>query len=209
MHVTTVGVVLFLHIAVAIVAFAMAGVMHTSMQVVARAGRVEEIRSWSKVMHRIEPLFPVAALLVLIFGAWLVHLGDNPEDGFSFTVGWILTAVIALVVVEAMGGALLAPRGKKLNARIDEAPDGAVTADIRSAARDPLFWDLAHVMTFALLGVVFLMAAKPTGAWSAVIVVAGAVIGIALSRWQLRGLPAYGAAADVPAQRADAAHVDA
>jgi hypothetical protein len=204
MHVSTAGVVLFLHITVAIVAFAMAGVMHTSLQVLGRAERVEEIRWWTRVMHRIEPLFPVMALVLLALGAWLVHLGDNPEDGFSFSTGWILTAIVALVAVEAVGGMILAPRGKKLTALVHDAPDGAVPADVRAAATEPLFWHAAHVTTGAFLGVVFLMSAKPDGVWSVVVVLAGAVLGLAASVAQLRALPSHGAAESVPGQRAPA-----
>lgn len=202
MRVDTAGVVLFLHIAVAIVAFAMAGVMHSGLQVFGRARRVEEIRTWGAVMHRIEPLFPLMALLLLGLGAWLVHLGQHTDDNFSFSTGWILTAIITLVAVEAVGGAVLAPRGKKLNHLIAAAPDGEVSDEIRKAARDPLFWDMAHLTTFGFLGVVFIMAAKPDGAWAPVFPIVGAVVGVVLSRWQLRSLPAYDAAAAVPGQRA-------
>jgi hypothetical protein len=202
MHVDTAGVVLFLHIAVAIVAFAMAGVLHSALQVFGRARRVEEVRTWAAVAHRIEPLFPLMALLLLGLGAWLVHLGQHTDDQFSFSTGWVLTAIITLVVVEAIGGAVLAPRGKKLNGLIEAAPDGEVTDDIRRAARDPLFWDMAHLTTFGFLGVVFIMAAKPDGAWAPVFPIVGAVIGVALSRWQQRALPSYDdGPATVPGQR--------
>lgn len=202
MHVDTAGVVLFLHIAVAIVAFAMAGVLHTSLQVIGRANRVQEIRTWGAVAHRIEPLFPLMALLLLGLGAWLVHLGKHTDDAFSFSTGWILAGLITLVAVEAVGGAILAPRGKKLTGLIEAAPDGEVSDDIRAAARDPLFWDMAHLTTFAFLGVVFIMAAKPDGAWAAVFPIVGAVVGVVLSRWQLSALPPYDApAATVPGQR--------
>lgn len=206
MHVETAGVVLFLHITVAIVGFAMAGVMHASLQVMGRATRVQEIRTWGAVAHRIEPLFPLMALLLLGLGAWLVHLGQHTDDQFSFSTGWILSGLITLVAVEAIGGAILAPRGKKLTGLIGAAPDGDVSDEIRAAARDPLFWDMVHLTTFAFFGVVFIMAAKPDGAWAAVFPIVGAVVGVVLSRWQLRGLPPYdGPAPTVPGQRATTA----
>jgi hypothetical protein len=204
MHVTLFGVVLFLHITVALIAFGMAGVMHTSLNVLGRGRTVAELRPWATVMHRIEPLFPIMALLLLVLGAWLVHLGRHTDDAFSFSTGWILTAIITLVVVEAAGGAVLAPHGKKLTGLIHEAPDGPVTDEIVAAARRPLFWDLAHLTTFGFVGVVFLMAAKPSGAWSPVFPIAGAVIGVVLSRLQLGAIAAAGSAAAVPGQRAAA-----
>ena len=201
MQVTLFGVVLFLHITVALVAFGMAGVMHTALNVVARGRTVTELRAWSAVMHRIEPLFPVMALLLLGLGAWLVHLGAHTDDNFSFSTGWILTAIITLVVVEAAGGAVLAPHGKKLTALIRDAADGPVTDEIVAAARRPVFWDLAHLTTFGFIGVVFLMAAKPSGAWSPVFPIVGAAVGVVLSRLQLAALPPVDAPASVPGQR--------
>lgn len=200
MHIDLFGVILFLHISVVIVAFAMAGVMHTALQTTARAGTVQELRSWGKAMHRIEPLFPVMALLLLGFGIWLVHLGEHTGDAFRFSDGWVVTAIVALVVVEAMGGAILAPRGKKLTELIEHAPDGEVSDEIRASTTDPMVWYAAHITTFAFLGVVFLMAAKPTGAWAWLFPAVGAIVGIALSKLQLDGIAAHGAT--VPVQRA-------
>jgi hypothetical protein len=204
MHVSLFGVVLFLHISVAIVAFAMAGVMHTSLQVVGRAREVQTIRSWGGVMHRIEPLFPIMALLLLGLGAWLVHLGENTDDAFRFTDGWVLTAIITLVAVEAAGGAILAPRGKKLTQLIHDAPDGAVSDDINRAANDPMVWHAAHITTFGFLGVVFLMAAKPDGAYAWIFPAVGAVVGVVLAQLQLNGIKAAGASPSVPGQRKSA-----
>ena len=202
MHISLFGVVLFLHISVAIVAFAMAGVMHTALQVVGRAREVQTVRSWGAVMHRIEPLFPIMALLLLGLGIWLVHLAENTDDHFRYTDGWVLTAIITLVAVEAVGGAILAPRGKKLTQLIHDAPDGAVSEDIYRAANDPLVWHAAHVTTFGFLGVVFLMAAKPDGAYAPLFPIIGAIVGVVLAKMQLDAMPAYGASADVPGQRA-------
>src|SRR4051795_12237858 len=202
MRIDLFGVILFLHISVAIVAFAMAGVMHTALQATARAGTVQELRSWCRVMHRLEPLFPVMALLLLGFGIWLVHLGAHTDDAFSFSDGWVITAIVTLVVVEAAGGMILAPHGKKLTGLIEHAPDGSVPDDIFATATRTLFWDVIHITTFAFLGVVFLMAAKPSGGWSPVFPIVGAIVGLILSRAQLSAIAKTREAASVPSQRA-------
>lgn len=197
MEITLSGFVLFLHIGVAIGAFMIAGVLHAALQVMARVSTVQELRPWSRVMHRLEPLFPFFALALLALGAWLVHL--EGDEGIGWSSGWVITAVVALVVVEALGGAVLAPRGKKLAALVDAAADGPVPDDVRAATKDPAVWYLAHVSTVGFLGVVFVMAAKPSGLGAVIIVVIGALLGLALAEAQLRALPAD--AAGVPAQR--------
>ena len=201
MHIDLFGVILFLHITVVVTAFAMAGVMHTALQATARAGTVQELRSWGKAMHRIEPLFPIMARLLLGLGIWLVHLGEHTDDNFRFSDGWVITAIVTLVAVEAVGGAVLAPRGKKLTSQIEAAGDGPVSDEIHASTTDPAVWYAAHVTTFAFLGVVFLMAAKPTGAWAWLFPTIGAVVGAVLSKLQLDRLPAVGDGS-VPAQRA-------
>lgn len=197
MHVTLSGVVLFLHIAVAIVAFMMAGVLHASLHAVARGRTVGELRFWAALVHRLDPLFPVAALLLLGLGSWLVHLSGGE---FRWSDGWVITAVTSLVVIEGLAGVVIAPKGKALVRAIHEAADGAVPDVVRRIASDRLLWHVAHIATFGFAGVVFLMAAKPSGVWSPIVVVLGAAIGVALSTAQLRGLSAAGAAS-VPEQR--------
>lgn len=193
------GFALFLHIGVAITAFMMAAVLHAALPAMARARDVAVLRSWAGMVHRLEPLLPVMALLLLGLGGWLIHL----SHGFAeWSDGWILTSVIALVAVEGLSGALLAPRSKALIGEIEKTPDGPVPDSLHAKTLDPVIWHLAHLATGGFLGVVFVMAEKPSAAWSIVLVVAGAVIGVALSQLQLRALPGPAGSGGVPGQRA-------
>lgn len=196
MHVDLYGVILFLHITVAIIGFVIAGVLHASLHALARAGTVSEIKFWGRLVHRLDPLFPLVALLLLGFGAWLIHLSGGD---FKWSTGWVLTAVISLVVIEGVMGATVAPRAKAVVKAIEEAADGPVPDDIRRTAYDPMLWHLSHVASVGFVGIVFLMAAKPNGAWSVIIVIIGALLGVALSAAQLRALP--GAKGALPGQR--------
>jgi hypothetical protein len=190
--ITTGGVVLFLHIGVAVIGFMIAAVLHAALHAMPRARSIEGARPFATLVHRLEPLLPIMALLLLGLGAWLIHLSDGE---FEWKNGWIMTAVITLVVVEGLAGALLAPRTKKLTQLVDAAPDGEISAEVRQAMVNPIVWDVAHIATVGFLGVVFLMAAKPSGTASVIIVVVSAALGIALSRWQLAVLKMAGAKA--------------
>jgi hypothetical protein len=188
MHVTLFGFVLFLHILTAIVAFMMAAIVHAGLPALARARDVREMRSWAAVLHRLEPLFPIAALILLLLGAWLVHLSAGE---IRWSDGWLLTSLIALIVVEGVAGAKLAPKAKAAVKAVEEAPDGPVPDSLRrTAGLEPWIWYPSHVATFGFAAVVFLMAAKPAGAWAVVIVIVGALIGVAAARLQLRALSA-------------------
>jgi hypothetical protein len=192
MHVTLFGSVLFLHILTAIVAFMMAAVVHAGLPAMARARDVREMRSWAAILHRLEPLFPIAALLLLGFGAWLVHLSDGE---IKFSDGWLLTSLITLVVVEAIAGIKLAPKAKLAVRLVEEAADGPVPDVVRQGALEPWIWYPSHIATFGFAAVVYLMAAKPSGAWSPVIVIVGVLIGVVATRIQLRALAAPAATA--------------
>jgi hypothetical protein len=181
--ITEYGVVLFLHIGAVIVGFMIAGVLHVSLHCLVRAKTVAEMRPFARLVHRLEPLLPISAVFILGFGAWLIHL---THGGIGWGDGWILVALITLVVVEGLAGALLAPRTKELIAAIDVAPDGAVSTELRKQAANPIIWDIAHTGTVGFLGVVLVMTNQPSGGGASAIVVIAVAIGIVLSRLQLR-----------------------
>jgi hypothetical protein len=199
MHVTLFGVVLFLHVTTAIVGFMIAGVLHVALPVLARARDVREMRSWASVIHRLEPLLPISALVLLGLGAWLIHLSGGR---FAWSDGWVMTSVIALVVVEALSGALIAPRSKATVQAIHDSADGAVPEALARATRNPIVWHLAHVASFGFTAVVFLMVVHPTGFLPPVIVIVGAALGVAVSAAQLRAIEnAPASSTGLPGQR--------
>jgi hypothetical protein len=172
MHIHGVDVVLFLHIAVAVFTFAVAGIMLTGLAQMRRAESVAVLRSWERLTHRVEPWFPILVAVLIALGAWLIALSKKE---FSWSDGWVLTSVITLVIMEAYGGAVLAPNGKKLHAMLDAAPDGPVPDDIHAAVMNPLVWAGAWGETGLATGILFIMPTKPSGAWAVVIV---AIIGL-------------------------------
>jgi hypothetical protein len=182
MRVSLGGFVLFLHIGVVIASFMIAAVLHAALHAMPRAKMVAQLRPFAALVHRLEPLLPILAVVILGMGAWLVHL-DNGEFGWGD--GWILTGLITLVVVEGLAGSLLAPRTKKLVALIDAAPEGDVPAEVRRATLDPIIWDIAHIATVGFIGVVFIMSDKPSGGFAVALVIVAAGLGVALSRWQI------------------------
>ena len=87
---------------------------------------------------------------------------------------------------------------------VENAADGPVPESVRQTSLEPWIWYPSHVATFGFAAVVFLMAAKPSGVWSVIIVIVGVLIGLAVSRAQLsaltKGSPAAGAGS-IPSAR--------
>lgn len=203
MNVSLGGFVLFLHIAVVITSFMIAAVLHTGLNVLPRLATVAQARPWARIVHRLEPLLPILAVVILVLGAWLVHLEHG--DGVGWSDAWVLVPLITLIAIEGLAGAVLAPRTKALVARIEQGPDGLVSPDLRDAMLDPVIWDVAHIASLGFTGVVFVMTVKPAGSIAWLFPVVGAVIGIALSRWQLdlarRAVSQGPAGSAIPSQR--------
>jgi hypothetical protein len=137
---------------------------------------VRQVRDQMPVLKAAEPLFPLSAILLFGLGAYLVHLSDGDV---TWGEGWIITGIVSLVIVEAVGGAVIGRRTKVLHAAVDTAPDGPIDGSVRALLADRGIWIGAHFNTAVIAAVVFLMVVKPNGVGSVVTVVIGAVVGIA------------------------------
>ena len=166
-------VVLFLHIAFVIVGLMMAAVLHASLALMRRATTVAQLRPWPPVIHRLEPLLPLAAVGILATGLWLIRISDGE---FRIGEGWVLVSLVALVVVEGVGG-LVSRRSKELQLAIRTAPDGPVPPRLRRP--EPALWYTAHFGTAVFFGIIFLMVVKPSAVWSMVVVLVAAILGLA------------------------------
>jgi hypothetical protein len=200
-----VNVVLFLHIFIAICAFGCAALVHVWQGVSKGATSTTTLKAWAPVMHRVEPLFPVLALILFGLGAWLLGLSDGE---FSWGDGWVITSIVGLFAMEAAGGAVLAPGGKKLHEAIMNAPDGPIDAPLRALVLDRAVWAVAVFETATALGIVYLMTNKPSGVASAIIVAACGLAGLAIGAAAAREPVAAPLATAAPATaQADAGQV--
>lgn len=186
MHIHGADVVLFLHIAVAVFTFGVAGLLLTGLTQMRRAESVAVLRSWERLTHRIEPWFPILVLVLIALGGWLIALSD---DEFGWGDGWVVTSVVTLVIMEGYGGIVLAPNGKRLHAMLEALPDGPVPADVAAALRNPLVWAGAWGETGLATGILFLMPTKPAGTWSVLIVVVLGMVSVAVG-YRLSGAAA-------------------
>ena len=168
-----VDVVLFLHISAALLAFGTAGALHAVEWLSRGATSVEELRTSGRA-SRLGRLFPFAILLLLVLGAWLLHLS---EGSFSFSDGWVWTAVVALVILGATGGLIMDKHAKVFRDLLATTPDGPVPDAVREVAFDARAWTVGHFDTALALAVVFNMTTKPDTLGSIVVLVVGGAIG--------------------------------
>jgi hypothetical protein len=179
MELTAVGFALFLHIFFVIAGLSLAAVLHTGLLLQRGAGDVAAIRSWPRVIAVVEAALPAFAVLVLLTGAWLLHLSNGE---FAWSQGWVIASLVGLVAAEAAGAAV-GPRSAALRRAINQAPDGPVSTDLRRQILDPVLWCVPNAITATFLAVVFVMVVKPSGPWSAVLIAVTALLGV------LSGIP--------------------
>lgn len=169
-------VVLFGHITVLLLAMVLAGAIHASQWLAARASTVAEMRALAKPQAWGILFAPVVALMLLL-GGWLVQLSDDRRDAYSFGDGWVWTAALVLAFAFVAGFALEGPHAEGLLTALGEAPDGPVTPEIRARASATVPWVIGHAVPFMIIGVVANMVNKPGAAVSLLVIAAGAVVG--------------------------------
>lgn len=169
--------VLSLHILAAIFGFGVAAVAHTSLFRLRSVTDGQQLRVHLPVLERVGPLFPVSAVLLFVFGAELIHLA--PHQKFHWGDGWVVTAIVSLVVVEAVGGGVIGRRVKAIVEELGSVPDGPISEETRARVTDRSVWLASHFTTAVIASIVFVMVGKPSGGGAIAIVVIGALVGLA------------------------------
>ena len=99
----------------------------------------------------------IGTLLAFVFGLWLVH-----EVGYGYGDGWVIAAIVLLVVANAMGG--IGGRREEQTARY--AAELAASGDepspeLRRRVRDPVSLALSYGSGLVLVAILAIMIWKP------------------------------------------------
>lgn len=150
-------VALLLHLLGALLFAAGIAVAGVAFEAARKRGRPAEIALLLGLTRIGVLLVAAGALLLLVFGLWLVRLGH-----FGYGAGWV-DAAIALYMVALLLGALGGQRPKqarRLATRL--ASDGEpVSAELRALLDDPLSRAANYASAAAVLAILVLMVFKP------------------------------------------------
>lgn len=175
---TTYEVVKSLHILAALFGFAVAGVAHFTMLRLRAARDMTQVRDRLEVLDKVGPFFGIAALLLIVFGGYLVQTAPTGRTDIGWDEGWVLTSLISLVLVEAVGSVVIGRGVKAMLGKLEGVPAGPVTAQTRAVLADKPVWLASHAVTAVVASVVFVMVGKPSTTGSVVTVVIGALVGL-------------------------------
>jgi uncharacterized membrane protein len=99
----------------------------------------------------------LGTLLLFVFGLWLVH-----EAGYGYGDGWVVAAIVLLILGNALGGAggRRDDRTAKLARELAAAGD-TPSPELRSRVRDPISLALSYGSGLVLVALLAIMIWKP------------------------------------------------
>ncbi len=185
-------IAVFVHVVGALGLFVAMGLEWVVVARVRLAETAEQARDWLRLLEVIRWLSPASMAAILLAGIYMAAT-------FWGGVGWIVVAVVALLLLPPLG-ALTLRRLPRITQDI-AGETGPLSATRRHQLGDPLFTVSIQVRTTIALGIVFLMTNKPDMVGSAVAIAVAVVLGLAAS-WPALNRALRGRdAADAPAQR--------
>jgi len=173
------SIAIFLHIVGALGIFAAIGLEWAGLSNLIRATDTTQVREWFRLLAAPRTLGGPSALLVLVSGIYMSATRWGHQ-------GWIIVALVGMVLVAALGGAIA---GRRIPAIVRElqAQSGPVSPTLRQRLDDPALTVSLWTRTALLLGIVFLMSVRPSWAGALAVMGIALLLGIAASR------PALGA----------------
>jgi Zn-dependent protease with chaperone function len=150
------SIVKFLHVSGAIGYFVALGTLLFGLAALRRARRVEHVRVLAELIRRLTPLFNISILLLLAAGLYLTF------TAWGLQTGWILVALVSLVVIVPIAAATVQSRMRIVVQLAREAPDGPLSPEILARTHDPVLLTTPQTAVALLLGIVFLMTNKPS-----------------------------------------------
>ena len=124
-------------------------------------------------------LAPASLGLILITGLYLTATAWGPK-------GWILVALASLVLLAVIGALGTGIRMARVGPALGPASAGPLSDDLQRALRDPILLTSLRTRLAIVLGVVFLMSAKPSAVVSLLVVVLATAIGLLAGQIPLR-----------------------
>jgi len=167
-------IVLFVHIIGAIGYFLSIGTWLFILVGLRRAQRIEHVRALIKLNDLSGPFGAGSAVVLLIAGLYLAL------TAWSLLTGWILVALISLILMVPTTAALIAPRRSAIVKQLArEAPGGELSEALERHLDDPVLATVCTTVLTLLLGLVFLMTTKPNLVGSLIVMVVALLLGLA------------------------------
>lgn len=163
---------LFIHLSAVFVAAGTSTTFILVLSMMRRARTVQDIRTFSTLGGLAEHVFPLATLVLLLSGAYLVD-----KAGASWGDGWANTSAIALVLMAVGALKINTLKMNQIHHTAEDAHDGPVPRELAAMVADPLLFAVTHAITIGMLGIIWNMTTKPGDAEAGIVIVISALVG--------------------------------
>lgn len=172
------SLILFLHVAGALGIGAALGIEWTGVSRLRRATTMDSARTAMSALLPLRYVGGVSMLLLLASGIYMTAVRWRMQP-------WIVTALLGMVAMGALGGAMSGKRYGGIGAAMAQARD-ALDGSLRQQLLDHTLLVSLHVRTGILASIVMLMTVRPGWAGSVGVLLVGGLLGLARSMWGTR-----------------------
>jgi hypothetical protein len=166
---------LLVHISGAICLFSGMGIWLFGIAAIARATRVEQIRTLADLLLMVRLVVPASALLVIAAGVAMTWIA------WGFQTGWIVVALGSLGIIGPIGTWEVDPKVRAIANLAHTLPDGALPPILSGRAHDRVLRMAIHMLVAMLFGIVFLMTTKSSLVGGLAVMVISAFVGLVSS----------------------------
>jgi len=166
---STYSIVLFLHIVGALGLFVAIGIELLTVSRLRSAGTADQAREWLSVLGSVRLIGPLALVTILVPGLYMAATSTGWQ-------GWNVAALVAMVVMAALGAASNAGRMPGIGRAIGPL-SGALPSAARTRLRDPFVWSSIQIRAGIALGIVLNMTVKPDTFAAVLVLAAFALVG--------------------------------
>lgn len=177
-------ILLFVHVSGAIGVFVGMGTWLFGMTAIARASRVEQVRTLADLMLMSRYVVPISAFMIITSGLTMTL------TTWGLQTRWILVAIGGLLLIGPTGTWVVDPKVRAIAALAHTLPDGFLPNSLIVRIHDRVLRTALYTLIAMLLGIVFLMTTKPALSTSILAMGISLFLGFASSLLLLRTRPA-------------------
>jgi Predicted integral membrane protein (DUF2269) len=163
----------FVHVSAAVCLFIGMGIWFFGITAIARASRVEQVRTLADLMVMVRLVVPGSAVLVITAGLTMTQIA------WRIQTGWIAVALASLVIIGPIGTWVIDPKVRRIAALAHTLPDGPLPATLAARTHDLVLRLGIQTLTAMLFGIIFLMTTKPALTTAIGAMVFAALLGVA------------------------------
>ncbi|HEX6033855.1 MAG TPA: DUF2269 family protein [Anaerolineales bacterium] len=169
----------FVHIVGALGMFVVLGVEWLSLWNLRHARSGRHVHEWLRVTRGIQRLGGASMVAILVSGFYMMAVA-------RIGASWLIVSFWSLILTGLFAGIATKRPMRKIQASLEANP-GEMSPSLSGLLRQPLLWIVMQTRVGALLGVVFLMTAKPDLFGSLLTMGIAVVLGFASALLSLRG----------------------